>query len=81
MATREKAPGGCGMPAKVWKYSGTKLKERIYNLIVDIWEHENMPQDWKDVDVVPIFKKGSRMSVAITQEFHFCQLLDRLWIA
>ena len=60
-ATREnKAPGGCGIPAEVWKYGGTKLKERLYNLIDDIWKHEYMPQDWKDANIVPIFKKGSR---------------------
>ena len=46
MATREnKAPGRCGIPAEAWNYVGTKLKERLYNLIVDIWEHEYMPQD------------------------------------
>ena len=60
-ATREnKAPGGCGIPAEVWKYGGIKLKERLFDLIVDIWEHEQMPQDWKDANIVPIFKKGSR---------------------
>lgn len=55
-----KAPGRCGIPAEVWKYGGSKLKERLYNLIVDIWEHEQMPQDWKDANITAIFKKGSR---------------------
>ena len=53
-ATREdKAPGGCGIPAEVWKYGGIKLKD-------DIWKHEYMPQDWNYANIVPIFKKGSR---------------------
>ena len=61
VATREnKAPGGCGIPAEVWKYGGAKLKERLFDLIAHIWRIENMPQDWKDANVVPIFKKGSR---------------------
>ncbi len=60
-ATREnKAPGGCGIPAEVWKHGGIKLKERLYDLIVDIWKDEQMPQNWKDANIVPIFKKGSR---------------------
>lgn len=31
---RNKAPGGCDIPAKVWKYGGIKLKERLYDLII-----------------------------------------------
>ena len=60
-ATKEnKAPGGCGIPVEVWKYGGVRLKERLFYLIAYIWENEEMPQNWKDANIVPIFKKGSR---------------------
>ena len=55
-----KAPGRCGLPAEVWKYGGNKLKERLFELIVNIWKKEQMPQDWKDANITAIFKKGSR---------------------
>ena len=55
-----KAPGGCGIPSEVWKYGGIKLQERLYELIVDIWKEEQIPKDWKDANIIPIFKKGSR---------------------
>ena len=55
-----KAPGECGIPAEVWKHGGLKLKERLHDLIVFIWKDEQMPQDWKNANIVPIFKKGSR---------------------
>ena len=60
-ATKEnKAPGECGIPAEVWKHGGLKLKERLHDLIVYIWKNEQMPQNWKNANIVPIFKKGSR---------------------
>ena len=37
-----------------------KLKERLFELIVNIWKKEQMPQDWKDANITAIFKKGSR---------------------
>jgi len=59
--TREnKSPGGCGIPSEVWKYGGLKLQERLHELVVDIWNKEQVPQNWKDANIVPIFKKGSR---------------------
>ena len=79
MATREnKAPGGCGIPAEVWKYSGTKLTERLYNLIVDIWEHEFMQQDWKDANIVPIFKKGSRKECGNYREISLLSIAGKI---
>jgi hypothetical protein len=60
-ATQEnKAPGCCGIPAEVWKYGGTALQERLLEVIEEIWRCEEVPQDWKDANKVPIFKKGSR---------------------
>ena len=59
--TREnKAPGGCGIPAEVWKYGGKGIQEKLHELIVDIWKKEQMPQNWKDANIVPIFKKGNK---------------------
>ena len=36
------------------------MKERLYDLIVKIWETNEMPQDWKDANIIPIFEKGSK---------------------
>ena len=60
-STREnKAPGSCGIPAEVCKHGGKRLQEKLHELIADIWRKEQMPQNWKDAIIVPIFKKGSR---------------------
>ena len=60
-STKEnKAPGECGIPAEIWKYGGIKLQEKLHKLIEHIWINEQIPQNWKDANIVPIFKKGSR---------------------
>ena len=60
-STKEnKAPGRCGIPAEVWKYGGEKLQQRLFDLIKEIWDKEQVPQDWKDANITAIFKKGDR---------------------
>lgn len=58
--SENKAPGSCGVSAEVWKYGGLSLRNKLHELIVHIWREEKMPQDWKDANIVPIFKKGNR---------------------
>jgi len=60
MTRENRAPGACGVPAEVWKHGGSRLQEKLFHLIKDIWEEEEMPQDWKDANIIPIFKKGDR---------------------
>jgi len=61
-ATQEgRSPGICGIPAEIWKYSGTELVAKLHQLILKVWSEEDVPQDWRDASIVPIFKKGSRM--------------------
>ncbi|XP_046863308.1 uncharacterized protein LOC124457060 [Xenia sp. Carnegie-2017] len=77
-ATKEsKAPGCCGIPAEVWKYGGTTLKERLLDVIGDIWIGEKIPQDWKDANIVPIFKKGSRKECGNYRGIFYSQSLGR----
>jgi len=36
------------------------LKLRIYNLILKIWKNEQIPEEWTEGIICPIFKKGDR---------------------
>ena len=56
---KHKAPGVCGIPTEIWKYGGMKLKRELYKLVLNIWENEEMPPDWKESNIISIFKKGS----------------------
>ena len=55
-----KAPGPDGIPAEVWK-SSEPLAEQLYKLLSSIWETEEVPQQFKDANIVTIWKrKGSK---------------------
>ena len=41
-------------------YGVTEIVIKLHQLILSVWSEENVPQDWKDASIVPIFKKGSR---------------------
>ena len=47
-------------PAEIWKHGGEKLKRKLHDQILKIWEKETVPQDWKDANIVSLFKKGDR---------------------
>ena len=55
-----KALGGDGIPAEVWKYGGASLSNRLHRWIIKVWEEGHVPQAWKDVNIVTIYKKGDR---------------------
>ena len=56
----EKAPGGDGITAEVWKYGGANLSNRLHRWIIKVWEEGHVPQAWKDSNIVTIYKKGDR---------------------
>jgi hypothetical protein len=31
---------------------------RLYGIIIKIWENEELPENWKMVNYIPIHKKG-----------------------
>ncbi|KAA3670290.1 uncharacterized protein DEA37_0004806, partial [Paragonimus westermani] len=56
-----KAAGEDGLPGEILKNGGPALERALLQLVHSIWEHEVMPQDFKDALIVPLFKgKGSK---------------------
>ncbi|KAL1246959.1 hypothetical protein QQF64_034303 [Cirrhinus molitorella] len=50
-----------GIPAEVFKHGGYILTRRLHLLIQNIWKYGTLPQDWKDANIVVIYKqKGDR---------------------
>ena len=56
---RNKASGGNGIPAEVYKHEGPSLVRHLHRLFLKIWKIEEVPQELKDASFVTIFKKGS----------------------
>ena len=56
-----KSPGTDGIPGEVLKNGGTALHHEVHQLILSIWEAEDVPQQWKDARIISIYKrKGDR---------------------
>ena len=57
---RNKAPGTDNIPAALVKHGGYILKHRMYNLILLIWSKEQLPMEWLQGIICPLYKKGER---------------------
>jgi hypothetical protein len=57
---RYKSPGTDNIPAELIKAGGETLYSEIHRLICCIWNKEELPQQWKESIIVPIYKKGDK---------------------
>jgi len=53
-----KAPGPDGIPSEILKEGYKNMENRIYELIVQIWNKERIPSSWVEALICPIQKKG-----------------------
>lgn len=51
-----KAPGIDAIPQELLKTGGGSLLKELHSLIIKIWNKEELPQDWHEAVVIPIFK-------------------------
>lgn len=47
----------------VFKHGGYLLTCHLHLLIINIWEHETLLQDWKDANIVVIYKEKRNRAV------------------
>ena len=52
-----KSPGTDGIPAELQKYGGSTLSTRLHELIRELWQAEDVQQQWKDARIISIYKK------------------------
>ena len=55
-----KSPGNDRIIAEFIKNGGIQLKKRLHKLICTIWEKEEIPEEWHQGIICPIYKKGDR---------------------
>jgi hypothetical protein len=48
------------IPAELIKAGGRTIRSEIHKLINSIWNKEELPEQWKEPIVVPIYKKGDK---------------------
>jgi hypothetical protein len=54
------SPGTDQILAKLIKAGGETLNSETHRLICSIWNKEELPQQWKESIIVPIYKKGDK---------------------
>jgi hypothetical protein len=71
---RYKSPGVDQITAELIEAGGNALRSEIHKLIKCIWNKEELPQQWNESIIVPIYKRGDKTDVVITEEYHCYQL-------
>jgi len=51
-----KSPGTDQIPAKMIKVGGRTIHSEIHKLITFVWNKEKLPEEWKELITVPIYK-------------------------
>jgi hypothetical protein len=57
----KKAGGTDNIIPELIKHGGRTLKQRIYKLIIMIWEKEQLPNQWNEGIICPLYKKRDRL--------------------
>jgi hypothetical protein len=55
-----KSPGINQIPAELIIAGGRIIRPEIHKLIFSIWNKEELPEEWKESVIVPIYKKGDK---------------------
>jgi hypothetical protein len=53
-----KSPGIDQIPAEPIKAGGRTIRYAVHELIISIWNKEELPEEWKESIIVLIYKKG-----------------------
>lgn len=57
---KNKSPGSDEITAEMFKYGGTALIEQMQKLLENIWVKEQLPEEWSEALLCPIYKKGDK---------------------
>ncbi|XP_053661567.1 uncharacterized protein LOC128710733 [Anopheles marshallii] len=56
-----KSAGSEGLAAELFKMGPERLAVSMHQLIVKVWEQEELPEEWKLGIIHPVYKKGDRL--------------------
>ena len=74
-----KSPGIYQIPAEPIKAGGEKFCCEIHKHIISFWNKEELPEEWKELIIVPIYKKVIKQIIVVTRAYHFCQLRTKFY--
>ena len=62
---RHKSPGIDQIPAGCIKAEGRTNRPEIHKPINSVWNKEEMPEEWKESIIVPIYKNGDKRGISL----------------
>jgi hypothetical protein len=66
-----KAAGSDSIPPEFLKHGGRTLRQKLHKLILMIWNNEQLPQQWNEGIICPVYKKGEDLTVTTTDQSHY----------
>jgi hypothetical protein len=70
---RNQSPGTDQISAEMISAGSRTICSEFHELINSIWNEEELPEKWKELITVPLYKKGDKTD-CIIEAYHFCQL-------
>jgi hypothetical protein len=67
---RHNSPGTDQIPAELIKAWGRTIRCGINKLTNSIWNTEELPEEWMELFIVPICKKGDKHIVVIIEAYY-----------
>ena len=68
-----KACGLDGLPAEIFKHGGRILVEKLSRLYSLIWQHEEVPKDFKDATIIHLYNRKRDRSICDNSASIYCQ--------
>jgi len=65
-----KTAGSDNTPPELLKHGGRTLKQKLYKLIPMIWNNDQVPQQWYEGIICPVYKKGD-LTVTTIDQLHY----------
>jgi hypothetical protein len=75
---RYKSPGSNQISAKLIQEGGEILCSEIHKVINSMWNKEELPEQWKESIIAPIYKMGDKSDCSIVG-YHCCQLPTKFY--
>jgi hypothetical protein len=56
------AAGSDNIHSELLKHGGRTLKQKLHEVILMIWNNDQLPQQWNEGIICPVYKKSDRLN-------------------
>jgi hypothetical protein len=74
-----KSPGIYRIPTEMFKAGCRTIRYEIHKHIIAIWKKEELPEEWKESIIVPIYKNIDKTYCSNYRGISFCQLPTKVY--